>query len=485
MAWLTKSLFLAGAQCPKRLWLEVHRPLPRDALVPLPVLEGRRVDARVRALWPGLVIPRDAGLEAALARTAEALAAGIPARVYQPAFRAGERAVIADILEARAGSVTLTEVKASTGVRPEHLVDVGYQALVLRGAGVAVDRVQVMHLDPGFVLRRAEDYEGLVHAADVTPEVERRLPELDAAAEALAEVMAQPREPVVRTGPHCELPYACPYFDYCRRQEGSEPAYPLEVLKRAPALVRALRVAGYRDLREVPEERLQSDTQRRIHRATLSDEPFIDRAAARAITGLAYPVAYVDFETLTPAIPDRVGARPYQSLPFQFSVHVEESSTDVRHAEFLAAGLPVDLEALAATLVAAIPEEGAVLAYNAGFEEGVLRALAAAVPPHAAALHAIADRLIDLLPITRRAYYHPAMKGSWSFKAVLPTIDASLDYAALEGVREGSQAQLAFLESIAEDTPPERRAALRGQLRRYCGRDTYGMIVLRRFLAGE
>jgi hypothetical protein len=485
MTLLTKSRFMAGLQCPKRLWLEIHEPLPPFPLIPGPVLEGRRVDALARRMWPAVVVDRDAGLPEAIEETTALLAAGVPARVYQPAFRAGELAVIADIVEGRGGSVTLTEVKASTGVKEEHLPDVGFQALVMRGAGLPVDRVQVMHLDSTFVLRRVGDYEGLLHAADVTDEVEARLPGIEEAAGHCLDVMAQGQEPVVRTGPQCMAPYECPYLERCTLLEGGRVEYPVEMLKRSPAVVRSLKRAGFRDLREVPVERLQSEIHKRIHQATVTGEPFLDRAGARAVAGISYPISYLDFETVAPAIPEIVGTRPYQNLPFQFSVHSEEGPDSIRQAEFLAEGLPLDLVALAEALVAAVPDRGAVLAYNAPFENGVLRDLSERVPAHAAALRDVAERLVDLLPIARKAYYHPSMKGSWSFKAVLPSVDPSLDYSGLEGVQEGSGAQLAFIEMVDPATPRERREELRAQLLKYCGRDTWGMVVLRRFLAGE
>ena len=484
MPLLTKSRFLAGLQCPKRLWLELHEPLPPPALLPLPLLEGRRVDALVRRFLPGTLVPRDGGLAAAVDETSRLFAAGIPERTYQPAFRAGDFAAIADIVEARHGSVTLTEVKATTGVRDEHLSDIGFQAMVLRAAGVPIDRMQVMHLDSTFVLLREGDYDGLLQATDVTNPVEERLPAVEQAAALCLATLVQPREPLIRMGAQCKAPFTCPYIDRCTLQAGGQPEYPVEILKRAPAVVRTLKAAGFADLRDVPEDRLKGNLHRRIHQATVSGEPFLDRAAARAVTRLLYPIAYLDFETVATAIPDRVGTRPWQMLPFQFSVHVEEGPEHVQHREYLAASLPLDLEELADALVAAIPDDVPVLAYNASFENGVLLDLAGQVPAYAEPLRDIAARLIDLLPITRRAWYHPAMKGSWSFKSVLPTIDPTLDYGDLEGVQEGSGAQLAFMEMVADDTEELRRSELQQQLLTYCGRDTWGMVVLRRMLAG-
>jgi hypothetical protein len=485
MPLLTKSRFLAGLQCPKRLWLELHEPLPAPALVPLPVLEGRRLDALVQRSLPGVLVARDGGLADAVGETARLFAAGVPERTFQPAFQADGLAAIADMVECRDGSVTLSEVKATTGVRDEHVSDVGFQAMVLRAAGVPVDRMQVVHLDGSFVLRREGDHDGMLQATDVTSLVEERLPSIRQAADLCLETLAGAREPPIRMGAQCRSPSACPYIGRCTLQAGGQREYPVEILRRSPSVVRTLRGAGYADLRDVPADKLKGALHRRIHQATVTGEPFIDRAAARTVARLLHPIAYLDFETVAPAIPERIGTRPWQMLPFQFSVHVEHGADDVRHVEHLATTLPPDLEALADALVAAIPDDAAVLAYNASFENGVLLDLAGQVPAQADALREIAARLVDLLPITRRAYYHPAMKGSWSFKAVLPTIDATLDYGNLDGVQEGASAQLAFLEMVAPGTDELRRAELRRQLLTYCGRDTWGMVVLRRMLAGS
>jgi hypothetical protein len=132
-----------------------------------------------------------------------------------------------------------------------------------------------------------------------------------------------------------------------------------------------------------------------------------------------------------------------------------------------------------------VPAEGPVFAYNSGFEGRVLERLAELVPAHAAALRAIAERLVDLLPVARAAYYHRDMQGSWSIKSVMPTIDASLGYEHLGEVREGDGAQVAFFELRDPEVEPERAAALRAALLNYCRHDTWVMVVLRRFLCGE
>jgi hypothetical protein len=212
---------------------------------------------------------------------------------------------------------------------------------------------------------------------------------------------------------------------------------------------------------------------------------FFDVAATVELRGLPSPFGYLDFETISYSVPELIGTRPFEQVPFQWSVHVEHSPDDVRHAEYLAIENFGDFEAMAQALMAALPVSGPIFAYNASFEERVVMRLAEWAPTHAAGLRALAGRLVDLLPVTRAAYYHRDMRGSWSIKSVMPTIDARLGYEFLDEVQEGDGAQRAFLELRGNDVTRERSLALRSALLRYCRHDTWVMVVLRRFLCGD
>ena len=485
MAWLTKSRFLSGLQCRLRLWSEVHAPLEQNFADNLPFVNGRTVDSLVQALHPGAVISRASGLPAAIAETSRVLASGRAATLYQPAFRAGDLAVIADVLRVGRTAAELVEVKASVSVKDAHIADVGFQTLVLRAARIPVRQVFIGHVDNTFVLRAPGDYAGLILEEDVTPEVESRLSGIaDQAAELLG-VMASTAKPTVAMGPQCQSPYACPFIDRCSATRGTAPRYPIGLLPGNGRIIASLAAEGYADLADVPREKLHSDKHRRIHEATLTGEPFFDAAATQSLRALPFPMTYLDFETIGLAVPEVVGTRPYQPLPFQWSVHIEDSTQALRHVEYLAVAAFGEFEALARPLIEAIPAEGPVFAYNAPFERSVLTDLAARLPDRAVALKAIARRLVDLMPVARAAYYHRDMQGSWSIKNILPTIDAALAYDTLGEVRDGGGAQMAFLELRRNETRAVRRQLLARDLLEYCKRDTFGLVVLRRFLCGQ
>jgi hypothetical protein len=486
MAWLTKSRFLSGLQCHKRLWFEIHQPLGEASVGSMAILQGRAFDEVVQQLLPGVVISRKRGLPAAIAETKRVLGKtrNAPSMVHQAAFRAGDLAVVADVLRRAGALFDLVEVKATTEEKEWHLPDAAYQALVLQRAKIPVGRVFLGLLNNQFVLQHAGNYEGLLIETDVTDSVQGYLPQAAVRALEFQEVVAGDSMPSVVVGPHCLSPYACPFLARCTAGQET-PEYPVDVLPRGGEPVAALLAEGYRDLRDVPAERLTDEMHRRVFDATCSGLAFFDVAATAALRKLPSPFAYLDFETISFSVPEVIGTRPYEQLPFQWSVHVEIEPDDVRHAEFLAIENFGDFHALAQALIAALPAAGPIFAYNASFEEGVLSRMAELLPAQASVLRGLAGRLVDLLPVTRAAYYHRDMRGSWSIKSVVPTIDAELGYERLDEVQEGEAAQLAFLELRSPTVSPERERALRAALLKYGRHDTWVMVVLRRFLCGE
>jgi hypothetical protein len=197
---------------------------------------------------------------------------------------------------------------------------------------------------------------------------------------------------------------------------------------------------------------------------------------------LPYPRYYLDFETIAPAVPFWSGARPYAAMAIQWSCHIEDAPGLLRHREFLDLSGEPPMRSLTLELIECLGEEGPVFMWTR-YEEGVLNNLAELYPDLAAPLARIVDRLYDLHPLVKENYYHPNMLGSWSIKAVMPTIDPDMDYAKLEGIREGTAASEGFIEAIQLDVSSERKAELDEQLRRYCRFDTEAMVAVVRFFA--
>jgi hypothetical protein len=476
---LSKSKLMSSLQCAKRLYLEVHQPDLADVgkEVTARFAVGHSVGEAARALYPeGRLIGHGDNSSVALQETQAALAVDGDLLLFEPAFRHGGVLVRADLLFRRGDRYRLVEVKATTSVQDHHLQDAAIQAWVIDGAGCPVDAVSIAHIDNTFIYPGGQDYRGLFKSVDVTEQVA----ELRAQAPGLAlrcqQVLAGPL-PEISVGKQCNDPYACPFLAYCDRDA---PEYPLSILGRHWRLKERLMIEGYRDVREVPESAIGDGRARRVWDATLTGRPSVDPDAAVFLKDLEYPRYYLDFETISFAVPIWVGTRPYEQLPFQWSCSVEEEDGSVTHRDFLDTSGDAPMRPCAEALITALGTEGPVFAYT-GFEGRILRETAARYADLAPALNAIARRIIDLHGIANAYYYHPAQKGSWSLKAVLPTIAPEMDYENLTDVADGSGAQLAYLEVIAPETSAARKDELTRALHVYCRRDTEGMVRIARF----
>jgi hypothetical protein len=259
------------------------------------------------------------------------------------------------------------------------------------------------------------------------------------------------------------------------------PKWPVDILPRGGGA--KWRERGIDNLLELDGAEL-SPLHARVLTATREDVPYHDAEGARtAMKSWGWPRAWLDFETINPAIPLWVGTRPYQQVPFQFSLHLEQKDGTITRHEFLDTSGGDPRRGCAETLVAMIPAGATIIAYFASFERGVIRGLAGACPDLSEALLSMADATEDLLPVARAHWYHRDQRGSWSIKAVLPTV-GDLDYAGME-VKDGREAQGAYLEAIHPETDATRKRVLEEGLSAYCERDTWAMIAVARRLAGE
>ena len=383
------------------------------------------------------------------------------------------------------GGYRMTEVKASTRVKDYHLIDCAIQTWVCRQAGIPITRTELAHVDSGFVYPGGGDYRGLFHPVDVSREIEPILSEVPVWVADAQRLLAK-EEPAVETSPHCHAPFDCPFLSYCTRDQAPALSvkYPVASLPHGGQRIASLLAEGYLDVRDVPPERLASPRHQRIQRVALSETAELDPIVGETLSNLSYPRYYLDFESIQFAVPIWAGTRPYQQLVFQWSCHIEREPGQLEHADYLGDSGQDPRRAFAERLIATLGEHGPVFVYNQGFEGACLRQLAEVFPDLATSLLAIRERLVDLLPLARNHYYHPDMQGSWSIKAVLPTVAPDLAYENL-AVQHGGMAQQAYLELIEPGITPERRDELRQGLLAYCGLDTLALVRLAWYFEGR
>lgn len=511
---LSKSKLVSFRLCPKRLWLDVNRPSLREVsdATARNFDVGHQVGAVSRQVYDAqqrgtLVDMDDLGFAGALQRSRTLLSAQSPQPVFEAGFAAAGVLAFADVMlplaATRAGALRgrntpwrMIEVKSSTTLKDYHRDDVAIQTFAALQSGVELAAVAVAHLCKGWVYPGGGDYRGLFCEVDLTAEVMTRQVEVAEWVDDAHRFAQRLREPRQAMGAQCTEPFECAYRAHCEALTPPVKAakYPVTWLPQVRTTALKERIAALSARARAPDMRhiddsLLSTEQLRVKTATLAGKVAFDRRKSRAALAPHGEVpTFLDFETIAFAVPRWAGTTPWQQVPFQFAAHrAEPDGTLSEHGHLDLTGddpRPGLARALVRTF-GGTHRTRPVFAYNAGFERTCLEQLAAAVPRHRRALLDIAARLVDLLPVTRAHYYHPAQCGSWSIKQVLPTIAPDLGYQALDGVQHGQAAQDAYLEAIAADTNEERRAQIDAQLRAYCALDSYAMVVLWAKLAGR
>ena len=477
---LSKSRFMAGLQCLKRLYLETydrHLADERDQASQAILDTGTGVGELARQRFPGGVLIEEQYDQHAQAveSTARAMQDEAIPSLFEAAFTFEGIRTRVDVLDRNDdGTCDLVEVKSSTSAKLEHVADAAIQLYVLEGAGVPVSRAFVMHIDTSYVYAGGPyDLDSLFRLQDVTGSVRSYVESLPAWLALMWEVLAQEEAPPIGIGAHCTKPYRCSFYGLCH---AALPDHYVGQLPRVKAdLVQRLRGLGILDIRDIPEHLPGlSQPQRRVREAVVEGRPYVGTGLARAIDAMAYPLQFLDFETFNPGLPAYPMTRPYQTIPFQWSLHVQDADGVLDHRAFLHDDLDDPREAFASSLLEAVEPEGDILVYSS-YEKTITRGLAELLPHLREKLTALSERYVDLYRLVVANYYHPDFHGSYSLKAVLPALVPDMTYGDLE-VREGSVASLYFAKMIHADTPEAEREQLREALLAYCERDTLAMV---------
>jgi hypothetical protein len=479
---LSKSRFQKGLQCEKALWLSIHAPE-----LAAPVCEskqaifdqGTEVGRLAQRLFlGGLEVEEDyRHAEEALETTMRLIAEGART-MYEPAFFYDDVLVRVDALVPVSGDQwDLYEVKSSSKLKPEHVTDVAVQTYVVEGAGLSVRRSHLVHLDSDYVYPGGEyDLGQLFTVEDVTDQARAFMSAIPGTLGRFQAMLAGP-EPEVQIGQCCSKPYECDYVAYCRRFLPDEhPVTDLPYLSER--VLHGLLDAGITCIRDIPAGfGGLSSGQRSTVAAVQNGRPFADLdGLAHDLLGLEWPVYHLDFETVNPALPLWPGTRPYQPVPFQYSIHVHHEDGTYEHREYLHTGGDDPRPVLVERLLAHLGDRGSITHYTS-YERTRLDGLARAVPQRADEIGAVTARLFDLEPVIKRNTAHPDAAGRTSIKYVLPAWCPDAGYADLQ-ITDGQTASVRYLAAVTGRLDDDEAAAVYRDLIAYCGMDTYAMVRL-------
>jgi predicted RecB family nuclease len=479
---LSKSKFVAGCQCLKRLYLQVHGPelaAEPDAAAGAVIEQGHEVGKLARQLFPnGTEVDGSRGLEEAIRATRELLANSEVPAIYEATFERGGVLVRVDILHRRRdGRWRLIEVKSTTDVKDHHVGDVAIQHRVVRRSGIDLASSCLAHVNRDYIYQGgAIDVHQFFRIKNLTRQVESLQPELTVQLRSEFRVLAMPEAPNIPAGRQCSDPFTCEFFDHCNPPIPDD--HVLRLPRIHPSTVAKLVALGVHSIHDIPEDYPLTGRLRRACASVQMGEPWYSPQIGEELRKLKYPLYFADFETVNPALPRFARMRPYDQLPFQWSVHLQRQPVAApEHFEFLATDTSDPRPAFISALCDALGDRGSIVVYSQQFESQRLLDLAAWLPEFSSRIAKIQRRLWDLLPVIRNHVYHPAFAGSYSLKSVLPALVPSMSYDGME-VADGQAAGLAWESLVRGGLDHGARERIRKALLAYCGRDTLGMMAL-------
>ena len=473
---LSKSKYIAGLQCPKLLWIQINQPddIPEPDIVTQYIFDqGHLVGEYAKKLFPGGIDIQHDDFMDNIVTTKRLLAERKP--LFEAGILYGNIYSRLDILNpVDEDEWEIIEIKSGTSVKEVYIDDVTFQRFCCEKAGLEIRSCKLGFINKQYMKNGEIDPKELFILEDISTEVEEISEGIEERVSNLLEVISNKACPEMTIGQHCLAPYECPLRAECW---GFLPENSVFDLRGGRTKQFSLYEQGIIAIRDIPNNILLSRQQQIQKECITTGSVHVEKEEIRQfLNKLKYPLYYLDFETVGPAIPVYDETRPYQDMPFQFSLHVVESDgSEPVHHSFLAGGIEDPRPQILRELQRLLGSEGSIIAYNAGFEEGVLKGLVEAFPEYMDWLEGILTRMIDLLfPFTNFHYYNASQKDTASLKKVLPAVTGK-GYGEM-GISAGMDASIAYGKIMYGNATAEEIANVRADLLKYCKMDTEGMI---------
>ena len=483
--YLSKSRYCKAVQCKKIIWLKKYKPEYAIQKAKDTILNNGTAVGQLAKGLSGKYedIEFNENLDIMIKQTQELLN-NKPNIITEASFNYNNNFCSVDILKNNLDGIEIYEVKSSTEISDIYLDDVAYQYYILNNLGFNIKKACIVYINNKYIRQEELDLNKLFNIEDVTEITKTKQQEIKNNIYELNKYMEENKEnePKDDIGIKCFKPYECEFWEYCTRNLPKPNVFDIKGGMHLDKKFEKY-YEGKISFEDLQNENLNPKYLEQIEFELNDLQSKIDKEEIKEIMkSLKYPLYFLDYETYQVAIPEINGTKPYQQLPFQYSLHIiKEEGAEIEHREFLADINDEDfIRHFAESLIKDIPDNGSVIIYNKAFEPARNREIAKMYPDLEDELERINRNMVDFLePFKQRKYYTKEMQGSASIKYVLPALypnDPELDYHNLPVVHNGGEASEAFL-SLKEKSKEEQEKIRQGLLV-YCKLDTYAMVKI-------
>ncbi len=481
---LSKSTYIRGLQCEKSLYLYKHNYNLRDGIssqLQAIFNQGHQVGFLSQQLFPNGVdaSPSDHfKIQESVQKTKDYIENG-ESIIYEATFQFNGVIVALDILVKENDGWRAYEVKSSTSISDTYINDTSIQYYTITNSGIELKDISVIYINNQYIKQGDLDINELFNIESVLDKVKEVVPSIPNQIESFKKLISQDSVPNIDIGVHCSSPYSCDFIGHCWKHIPDYSIFNISRLNTNTKFDLYQKGIIKFDQLDLSSALLNGNQQIQVlselEQKTYLDEPNIQNF----VNNLQYPVYYLDFETMTSAVPIYDNSKPYQQLVFQYSLHIQTEKGGLEHREYLAEANPnIDPRInFIKQLINDCGNYGDILVYNIGFERGKLNELITIFPIYTFEINNIIGRMKDLMiPFQKKWYYTPEMKGSYSIKYVLPALVPELSYQDLE-IKEGGTASSIFTQMVMGVFEGDIDKT-KMDLLEYCKMDTYAMVKI-------
>lgn len=476
--YLSKSKYCNAVQCNKMLWLSVNKPNEMENLNESVLDNGKEVGELAKDLFGFHIdISFNDDLKIMINDTEKLLYLD-KVVITEASFNYNNNFCSVDILKKDKNNYEIYEVKSSTEVKDIYIEDISYQTYILKKLGYNVTKASIVYINKNYERHGNLELDKLFNISDVTEEVTNNFEKVEKKILEINNYMEKKEEPEEFLTIKCVTPYDCPFFKYCTKHLDEFNVFNIRTMRNSKKF--ELYNKGIYEYKDLLKEDIDDKYKQQIEFELYDKEPYINKIKIKEfLNTLTYPLYFLDFETFQMSIPKYDNIKPYEQIPFQYSLHYIENN-ELKHKEFLAEPDVDPRRELALSLINDIPENVCILAYNMSFEKTVIKNLANLYPDLRNHLMNIHDNIRDLMiPFKNRDFYMKDMHGSFSIKYVLPALfpnDPSLNYHNLDLIHNGSEAMNEFANM--GNLEPKEQKHLKKCLLKYCELDTFAMVKI-------
>ncbi len=478
---LSKSTFIRGLQCPKSLWLYKHHYKLRDKISLRQesiFVQGTNIGLLARQLFDG-------GIDASPPDNFNYLQSVNDTYkyineeqevIYEAAFQYNQVLAAIDLLVKSANKWYAFEVKSTTSVKKEHLIDAALQYYIITNSGIELSDFFIIHLNRKYKRNGDLNIHSLFTEKSVLSEILNLQTFIKETIRQLLNSSISELMPSIGIGSQCYQPYPCDFIGTCWKQVPENSIFDLGG-RGAFSIATELYKKGIKNFENLPEGlELDADQYKQIE-SYLSNKPIIEKEEISTFLNSAtYPLHFLHIEEFSTAIPEFDDTCPYQHLPFQYSILVLQETGEIQTFNFISELGKDPRIQFYSSLKLNIHKIGSIVVYDANIMQ-VFKLLIAHIPEFANQLNEFTNRVVDVsIPIKNKSYNNASLKGVYEKSKVIASFAPQYKY---ENCKKnfGLDAGQIFI-NIPNQEDDKLKDQIKTKLIEYCNNEAEGIFII-------